>query len=75
VKSSSLYRVAATYAVAASSGDASTMLIWVPAVTSFGVTSCHVLPPSRLSCTSPSSVPTQIRLESRDDGATVKIVP
>ena len=34
----------------------------------------HVLPPSRVTCTLPSSVPTQMTFESSGDGAIVMIV-
>src|ERR1700680_3179146 len=34
----------------------------------------HVLPPSRVTCTLPSSVPTQMRFGSSIDGAIVRIV-
>ena len=50
------------------------MLTSAPSGRSFGVTFCHVLPPSRVTCTRPSSVPTQISCESLGLGATVKIV-
>ena len=36
-----------------------------------GVTSCQVLPPSRVTWTRPSSVPTQIKEASSGEGATV----
>src|SRR4029079_14515035 len=40
----------------------------------FLITLVHVLPPSRVTCTLPSSVPTQITLGSTIDGAIVRIV-
>src|SRR5262245_46824835 len=41
---------------------------------SFGVTFVQVFPPSRVSCTYPSSLPVQITFASCCDGAIVKIV-
>src|SRR5437016_3503104 len=40
----------------------------------FFTTFVHVLPPSRVTCTFPSSVPTQIRFGSIVDGAIARIV-
>src|SRR5262249_55363327 len=40
----------------------------------FFTTFVHVLPPSLVTCTFPSSVPTQITLGSTNDGAIVRIV-
>src|SRR5439155_25605560 len=60
--------------LAASWGDASTVLTSAHSGSSLGVTFCHDFPPSRVTCTRPSSLPTQITLESFELGATVKIV-
>src|SRR5579864_8386975 len=49
--------------------------ILLHAVTPCGVTSFHVLPPSRVRCINPVSVPAQIRLRSRADGAIVNTTP
>src|SRR5688500_512014 len=40
----------------------------------FAVTFVHVVPPSRVTCTNPSSVPTQIRPARRGDSPMVMIV-
>ena len=50
------------------------MLTRVHAAIAFGVTFVHVFPPSRVTCTRPSSDPVQIVFFSIRDGATVKIV-
>ena len=73
-KSSSLYRVAATNAVPASCGDASMIEISAHSGRSFGVTSVQCAPPSRVTCTSPSSEPAHSTFESFGDGANAKIV-
>ena len=73
VASPNLKRVRATYAVAASCGDGS--ITYVSASpTPLGVTFVHVFPPSRVSWTSPSSVPTQMVCASNGDSAIQKIV-
>jgi hypothetical protein len=41
---------------------------------SFGVTSCQLLPPSRVTLIMPSSDPAQITLTSTFDGASAKTV-
>jgi hypothetical protein len=49
-------------------------LIWLHAGSSFGVTSCHERPSSRVTCTRPSSEPHQITPFCFGDSATAKIV-
>ena len=73
-RSSSWYRLPATYAVPGACGDASIRLTRVNSGMSGGVTLAHVFPPSRVTCTRPSSDPTQIVSRSWRDGAMVKIV-
>src|ERR1700730_12105650 len=46
------------------------MLIFVNSGRPRGVTSCHVAPPSRVRCTSPSSLPAQISPFTSGDSAT-----
>ncbi|HEX2077771.1 MAG TPA: hypothetical protein VHG08_08685, partial [Longimicrobium sp.] len=67
--------MAATYARPAACGDASIRLMRLKSPSSRGVTSVHVPPPSRVTCTRPSSEPVQIVPTSRGDGAMVKMVP
>ena len=63
------------YAVPGAKFDASIWLTRPKSGMSFGVMFVHVLPPSRVTCTSPSSEPVQITLMSFLPGATEKIVP
>src|SRR5919199_6724430 len=54
------------------------MLLIVPHVTSpgmFDVTFVHVVPPSRVTCTSPSFVPAQMSPFSRGDSAMANTTP
>ena len=71
--SSSRGRRTETYAAPASNADASIWLTRPNAGIPLGVTLRHVAPPSRVSCTSPSSLPVQMTLTSRLDGAMEKI--
>ena len=63
-----------TYADAASCGDASISATRPNSGIPGGVTFVHVPPPSRVTCTSPSSDPVQITFTSVRPGATAKIV-
>ena len=65
----------ATYAAPGSKLEASMMLTRPNSGISFGVTLVHVLPPSRVTCTSPSSDPAQRMLTSLLPGPSAKIVP
>src|SRR5579862_2043069 len=64
------------YAVPTSLGLASTVGIHAFGASpwTFLMTLVHVFPPSRVTCTLPSSVPTQITLESSGEGAMVRMV-
>ena len=55
-------------------GEASIRLMRVKGGRSGGVTFCQFLPPSRVTCTRPSSEPAQRTLPSTADGASVKMV-
>src|SRR5688500_18985548 len=72
--SSSRGRFTATYAVAGSNADASMMLTRPNSGMSFGVTFAHVFPPSRVTCTSPSSEPAHRMFTSRFDGPSANTV-
>ena len=56
-------------------GEGSTVAILAQAGTSFGVTSAHDLPPSRVRRTTPSSVPTQISELSRFESPMLQMTP
>src|SRR5438445_554616 len=58
------------YTVPGSKWLGSTMLIFVKAPSPGGVTFCQVAPPSRVTCTSPSSLPAQINPFTNGDSAT-----
>ena len=73
-KSSKLVHRGRTYAVPLSRGDTSIALIWIHSGMPFGVTSCQVLPPSRVTWTRPSSLPAQSTPGSTGDSAKAKIV-
>ena len=62
------------YAVPGAKWDASMIEMRVNGATSAGVTSFHVLPPSRVRCTNPSSDPVQMSPFTRGDSASAKIV-
>src|SRR5437588_12942086 len=64
------------YAVPTSLGLASTVGIHAFGVRpwTFLITLVQVFPPSRVTCTLPSSVPTHITFESSGDGAIVRMV-
>ena len=66
----------ATYAVPSALGDATTRLTYVSSGTP-GKRSkrVHVCPPSRESCTRPSSVPTQSTPRARGDSSIVLMLP
>ena len=78
MKSSLRKPVFDTNAVPASYGDANTRLTQrstgAPAAASAGVMSVHVAPASRVSCTLPSSVPTQMTPAVTGDSDSVEIV-
>src|SRR6185436_6486117 len=74
LKSASSGFFTATYAVPASNADASIWLTRPKSGMSFGVTFVHVLPPSRVTCTSPSSDPAQMTLTSVLPGASENTV-
>ena len=63
----------ATYAVAASNGDASTMLMRVYFVSPGGETSRHVRPASVVTCTSPFVVPAHMTSALTRESASVLI--
>src|SRR4030088_250483 len=73
--SSSSGRRTLTYAVPLSNEDASIWLTRPNAGIAGGVTFVHVRPPSRVTCTRPSSEPVQITRASRLPGPTLKMVP
>ena len=73
-KSSSSGFLTATYAVPASNADASIWLTRPRSGISFGVTFVQVLPPSRVTCTRPSSDPAQMMLTSVLPGASENTV-
>src|SRR5437867_9250438 len=73
-KSSCLYRLAATYAVPASWGEASMIDTNVQDPSPGGVTFFQVLPSSRETCTSPSSLPAQRTPRWTGDSAKAKTV-
>src|SRR6202049_984076 len=62
------------YAVPASFGEASIMLTVPHSGMAFGVTLSQCWPPSRVTCTNPSSVPAQIKSFCTGDSTTEKIV-
>src|SRR5450432_3006736 len=64
-----------TYAAPSLNADASIWLTRPKSGICFGVTFVHVLPPSRVTCTSPSSEPVQIVLTDFLLGPTAKITP
>ena len=64
----------ATYALPGVLGDASMVLMRTKSGASRGVTSSQPAPPSRVTCTSPSSDPTQITSASWYEGAMAKTV-
>src|SRR6476646_6062034 len=78
VKSSFRKPFLVTNATLASCGDGKTRLTQrsrgAPAASSAGVRSTHEVPASRVSCTRPSSVPTQIVPAAAGDSANVEIV-
>ena len=51
------------------------LLIWAQSGSPVGVMLLQDLPSSRVTCTSPSSLPTQMTPFSRADSATAKMVP
>ena len=61
----------AAYAVFVSKCDASRIETLAHGTSADGVTSFHVVPPSRVTWISPSSVPAQMTLPSTAEGATV----
>src|SRR6476661_10559123 len=74
-RSSSRGRRTETYARPVSNADASIWLTRPNSGMPGGVTFVHVFPPSRVTCTRPSSEPVQITFTSRFDGPTLKITP
>ena len=68
VRSSTRKRETEMYAVPGSKRDASICVTLLHEVSSFGVTSVQVAPPSRVTCTTPSSDPVQMTLTFTGDG-------